>query len=445
VSHTVVTPGAPVRISVVGENRRLDVAVPGTVPLIEFVPGFARALGVLDPTVVHGGYALARADGSELDLALGATGQGVADGDLLTLVRGGLVNAPRVYDDLTEAVIDAAAEHGKPWTPRDSARTALAVSLTLLGVCAILLTASGDAKGLSALLAGVIALVLLVMTAVLPRVGQVDAGNAFGIAGAAYAAIAAFLVVPGADRWGWPLAAAAGAAVVFAAIAVALATQRREVHLAPLCWGFVLLIPATVTGLDSGYKVTAFAITAAVMGAIGNLLPWLALSSTRLRVISAQSEQEVFAAPEPIDAETVKARAQAGARMLNAMRIGIGIALVCATPVVASANVAGALLMAFAFAGMLFQSRQIYARAGVLAVMTTGAIGIVAVGLTIIATQPGMRSALLIALVAAVTVLVSLTLLPQRARLRLGRAGDTVEVLLLTLLLPLGVIAAGWA
>lgn len=443
-SNAVAAPGSLVRISVISENRRLDVAVPGSVPLIEFVPGFARSLGVLDPTVVHGGYALARADGSELDLALGATSQSVSDGEILTLSRGGLMSAPRVYDDLTEAVIDAAAEHGRPWTPGDSARTALAVSLTLLGVCAVLLTASADAVAMSALIAGAVSVVLLVMTGVLPRVGQPEAGNAFGLAAAAYAGICAYIAVPGDVPWGWPLAAAAGAALVAGGAASALTTTRREVHLVSVSWGFVLAVPAVATGIDADVAVSAYALTVAVMGAIGNLLPWLAMSSTRIRAISAQTEEEVFATPAPIDAAAVKARAQAGARTLNALRIGIGLAMIVATPLVASATVAGALLTALAFTGMLFQSRQIYARVGVMVVMATGAVGLAAVGLTITLTQPSMRSALLFTLVAATTVLVTLTLLSPRARVRLGRMGDTIEVIVLALLLPLGVIAAGW-
>src|SRR5690606_22243437 len=61
------TPMSLVRVSIVSEDRRLDVGVPGSIPLVEVIPGFARSLGVLDPTLVHGGYALRRADGGELD------------------------------------------------------------------------------------------------------------------------------------------------------------------------------------------------------------------------------------------------------------------------------------------------------------------------------------------------------------------------------------------
>lgn len=136
---------ALLRLSVQSEGRRLDIAIPAQVPVIEFLPGFARSLGVLDASMTSAGYALQRADGSTVDPSLGASAQGIVDGEVLTLVRGGLVAQPRVYDDIVEAVIDATAQQNRPWTTRDNARTALAVSLALLGVCAVLLLAAGRA------------------------------------------------------------------------------------------------------------------------------------------------------------------------------------------------------------------------------------------------------------------------------------------------------------
>ena len=42
-------------------------------------------------------------------------------------------------------------------------------------------------------------------------------------------------------------------------------------------------------------------------------------------------------------------------------------------------------------------------------------------------------------------IVVTVTLLAPRARARLGRLADTAEVVTIALLVPLGVIAAGWA
>ena len=95
-SQAIVTVGTLVRVSIVSEGRRLDVGVPAQVPLIELMPGFARSLGVLDPTLAHGGYALHRADATVLDPSKSLGSQGVHDGELVTLVRGGLIAEPRI-------------------------------------------------------------------------------------------------------------------------------------------------------------------------------------------------------------------------------------------------------------------------------------------------------------------------------------------------------------
>ncbi|WP_062211125.1 type VII secretion integral membrane protein EccD [Demequina oxidasica] len=444
-SQSVGAPSALVRVSVLIDERQLDVGIAASVPLIEVMPGFARSLGVLDPALVHGGYALQRADGTTLDASLSATAQGIHDGDLLTLLRGTAFKEPRVYDDVTEAVIDAATEHHGEWTPRDNSRTALAVSLTFLLLCAVLLLSAGASLPLGPLIAGGGAVVLLAASAVLGRLGQTESGQAFGLAAAVYAGIAGFLAVTDSTVWGWPLAAASGAVMLAGGIAFAFTPRRPETQFIPIAWGLIVGIPALITGLVPDAVLPAYAVMVALAGALGNLLPWLALSSTRIRVISPQSDQEIFAVPGEIDANAVKARAAAGARVLNSLRIAVGLAVLVATPLVAGANAAGALLTAFVFVGMMFQSRQVYARASVLIVMTLGALGLAATALTVLFEQPHLRTPLLVVLLVATAVLIGLTLLSPGARLKLARAADTVEVLLLVAMLPLGILAAGWA
>lgn len=439
------TPMSLVRVSIVSEDRRLDVGVPGSVPLVEVIPGFARSLGVLDPTLVHGGYALRRADGGELDPSLSATAQSVHDGDVLTLSRGGLLAEPRVYDDITEAVIDATGDQHQPWSSLDSSRTALSVSLTFLALCALLLFSVGSDVALSSVLAGGAAIVLLIAAGVLTRLGQTEAGHSFGFAAVVYAALGAFLAVDSTPQWGWSLAAAGVAAVIAACVAMLVCRPRAQLHLVGVVWGVTVSIPALVVAIAPSALVPAFALTVAVAAALGNLMPWLAFSSTRIKAISPQSDQEIFAEPDPIDAEAVKEQAAAGARVLVALRLGVGLTVLLATPVVAASGLAGAVLVTLAFVGMMFQSRQAYARAAVMSVMAVGAVGLAVTGLTVAVSQAERQGTLLGIILAATAVLVGITMLSPRARVGLARAADTVEVIVLVLLLPLGVLAAGWA
>lgn len=443
-SQIAATASAMLRVSIVGDDRRLDIGVPAQLPLVEMIPGFARSLGLLDPTLAHGGYELRRADGSVVDPARPAAAQGLRDGELLTLVPGGLLAEPRVYDDVVEAVIDATSEQHRAWTPRDSSRTALFVSLTFLVLSAVLLVASGPAGLLPAVIAGSGAVVLVAASAVLLRLGQREAGHALGIAAAGYGGLAGLLAVPDTALWGWPLAAAGLGLVIVGGCSLAFAGTDPEIHLVPVAFGGVLGITATIAAL-AGDAVAPYALMLAITATLANGLPWLALGSTRIRVISPQSDAEMFATPAPIDADDVQRRAAAGARTLVSLRLALGLAALIATPLVAASGATGALLCALAFVGMMFQSRQTYARLGVLLLMGVGAIGLGATGLTVMFSQPGLHTALLVILITATVLVVVLTLLTPRARLSLGRLADTVEVLALALLLPLGVVTAGLA
>lgn len=435
---------ALLRLSVQSEGRRLDIAIPAQVPVIEFLPGFARSLGVLDASMTSAGYALQRADGSTVDPSLGASAQGIVDGEVLTLVRGGLVAQPRVYDDIVEAVIDATAQQNRPWTTRDNARTALAVSLALLGVCAVLLLAAGRALPLGALVAGGGAVVLLVVSAVVARLGQREAGQGLGMAASVFAAVAGFLAIPASfDMWGWPLAAAGGGAFVIAGVALALTRERAELQLTPLVAGGALGVTGTLAAFFPA--PTVWTLMVGIVATLAGALPWLAMSTTRLRVASPQNDVEIFADPQPIDADDVAARVAQGKRILIALRLALAAAILVATPLVAAQNATGALVCALAFAGMMFPSRQTYARSGVLTVMATGILGLVVAGVVASLAQPGLRVGILVVLLIATVSVVTITLLAPKTRLRLIRVADTAELLVLAALLPLAVISAGLA
>lgn len=445
-AQTVIAPRALVRISVQSEGRRLDIGIPAQVPLIEFMPGFARSLGVLDPTMTSGGYGLQTAEGKTLDPAIGASAQGVSDGDVLTLLRGSLIVQPRVYDDIVEAVIDSTGQQSAPWTAKDNAHMALAASLTLIGVCALLLLAGGRAIGFGAVIAAAGAVVLLVVAAVVARLGQLEAGHGLGIAASAFAALAGYLAAPaGLPLWGWPLALAGAAGLVAAGIAMALMPERAEVQLVPLVLATAVAIAAGFAVLIPGSAPAVFSLTVAIVGTLGGALPWLVLSSTRLRVISPQSDADVFADPPAIDAADVRRRAATGRRTLVSLRIATGLIVLASIPLVAASSGAGAILCLLASVSLMFPSRQSYSRASVLAVMAVGTLGIAVTGITVAATQPGLRTVLMIAIATATVIVVTLTIISPKARLRVTRLADTAELVVLAALLPLGAIAAGWA
>ncbi|GAA1776316.1 type VII secretion integral membrane protein EccD [Leucobacter iarius] len=440
-----VDPSAVVRLSVVHAERRIDLAVPGRLPLLEVLPGVARGLGVLDATLLHGGYRLTRSDGTELDPTRGAIAQGIDQGEILTLTRGQLVAVPRRYDDVVEAVVDATSAHHAAWRPEDAARTAVAISLTLVGLSAIMLALQPAGSLLPAIIAGTGTIVLLALTAALGRLAQPEAGLAFGIAAAGFAGLTGYLLVPGGSLWGFPLAAAGLGCIVGGGAAFLLAAKPAEILALPIALGIAVGLPAGIVGLTGVDPTGPYAVMVACAGLLAGALPWLTLSSTRIRVISPTTELEMFDPPQPIDPERVAARVDAGHRLLVALRVAFALSVLIAAPLVSGSGWIGTILVLTCGTVLMFQSRQSARRASVIVLLAGGTAILAVGGLAAILDQREQAPLLLIALLVATGIVTGLTLLSTRVRMRLTALGDTVEVILLALLLPLGALTAGLA
>ena len=57
-SQAPVSASGLVRVTVASGTRRVDLVLPGAVPVAELVPELARSVGLLDPSTVYGGYRL---------------------------------------------------------------------------------------------------------------------------------------------------------------------------------------------------------------------------------------------------------------------------------------------------------------------------------------------------------------------------------------------------
>lgn len=434
-----------VRISVIHAERRIDLAIPGQLALVEVLPGIARGLGVLDPTLLHGGYRLTRADGTELRPDLGALVQGIDQGEVLTLTRGALVAAPKRYDDIVEAVVDSASNHHGSWNADDAARTSVAVSLTLLGLSAITLALQGPSNPVTAIVAGAGAVILLALAATLSRLRKHDAGIAFGMSAAAFGGLCGYLLSPVGLFWGWPLAATSLGLIVVSGVALLVCKRPVEMLSLPLVLGIALGIPATVIGLTGISPIGPYALTVALCGMLAGALPWLTFTSTRIRAVSPQTELEMFDPPPHIDPDRIAARAQAGHRLLVSFRVAFAVAVLVAVPVVASASWLGVILCVLTGATLMFQSRQSAARASVLVLLSGGTVIIAITTLIAIASHADRAPILVVTLLIATALVTGLTLLSDRVRLSLATLADTIEVIVLAALLPIGVITAGLA
>ncbi|MBT0994264.1 type VII secretion integral membrane protein EccD [Cellulomonas sp. DKR-3] len=442
------TPTSPVgtllRISVTCGDRRVDLGAPGNVAVVEIVPGLARSLGVLDAGAVYGGYRLVTPTGETLDPARSLLAAGVEDGEVLTLESGAAQPEPRVYDDVVEAVADAVEDRFRPWTPHDSALGAAWGAAALVVATGLLLLGAPLAEPLPPVAAAVGALLAVAAGAVVARVGRdAVAGRVLVLAGGFLGAVAGLTVGTAAPSWGWPAAAAGAGLVVVAALALAALPEGREVAVGPAALGLALAVVGTTVELGGSAPADVLAVVVAVVLTASIGVPWLALATTPLRVVSPRSDAEILLDPVPIDPDRVRRQLDSGYRVQLALRVAVGVVTLVATPTLVGGGLAASLLVVVGWVGLLLSTRQSYTRADVLVVVAMGITGLALAILSAALLHPGWRTALVCAAGAAVVLLVGLGLVAPRRRVALARTGDVLEMLSLAVLLPLGVAAAG--
>src|SRR5689334_15319705 len=201
-----------VRVTVASGTHRVDLVLPGAVPVAELVPELARSVGLLDATTVYGGYRLVTVEGRQLAPDAGLTIQGIEDGGVITVTAGVSNPAPRVYDDVVEAMADVVERDLKPWSPETGRRTALSAAGLLMALGALALLIQHE-SAVAVAAAALVAVSLVVGAIVLSR-GQDEPDAAVAVAwmGTAYAAVAGLMWAWHDDFFGYPLAAAGGAA-----------------------------------------------------------------------------------------------------------------------------------------------------------------------------------------------------------------------------------------
>src|SRR3954470_831768 len=205
-----------VRVTIASGTRRVDLVLPGAVPVAELVPELARSVGLLDPGTVYGGYRLVTAEGRQLATDAGLILQGVEDGSLITVAARVDDRPPRVYDDVVEAMTDVVEHDLTPWQLASGRRTALTAAgmLMALGAVALLIQRGSLLAGVAA---AVVAVALVAGAVVLSRSQhEPEAAVAVAWMGCGYAALAGLMLVLrlGEALFTFPVAAAGAGALV---------------------------------------------------------------------------------------------------------------------------------------------------------------------------------------------------------------------------------------
>ncbi|MGH8867351.1 MAG: type VII secretion integral membrane protein EccD [Actinomycetes bacterium] len=433
-----------VRVTVVRRDRRADLALPGTLAVADLLPELAEAVGALDAYTVHGGYRLVRPDGVVLTPQTGLTAQGVQDGAVLALEVGVDDEPGRIYDDVVEAVADTVEAQSRPWDTAASRRTGMAAAGLLFVVAALALGLQYRSGLPVAVAAGTLAVLLLAGATVMSRAQRVhDAALVLAWLVFPNAAVAGVAAVSQQSLLQLPLALAGGAVMVTGALGMLALVEHRAGLLPGVTLGGAAAsggAALTVTGLG---PAPVFAVVLAVGVIAGSLVPWVALSATRVRVAAFTSDAEITAEPDAIDRSDVEAQVRQGREAFVAMSLTLGLLVFFSAPLVVALGVPGALLGVCACGVLMLRTRQYRGRAEVLAGMVSGVTGLVVLAASAALLHPDWRIVLTAVLVVVGAALLLVAAVPRRASVRLGRLGDIAEGVSLIAILPLLVLAIG--
>ncbi|RYP87230.1 type VII secretion integral membrane protein EccD [Nocardioides guangzhouensis] len=432
-----------VRVTVASGTRRVDLVLPGSVPVAELVPELARSVGLLDAATVHGGYRVITQDGRPLAGDAGLTMQGVRDGGLLTVAAGVDDAPPRVYDDVVEAMADAVERDLKPWEPAAGRRTALTAAVLLLGLGAFALHLQRGST-VAAVASAIIAALLVVGAVVLSHAQRErEAAICLAWTGAGYAAVAGRMLVPDGDLFGYPVAAA-GVGAMLAGIVCVVGLRS----------GRALVIPAVVVGsicAAVGLVMTRTTVDAAVVFTtvlvlvvvVGSVLPWLALGVTGTNVEQIYSHADITREPTAVDPGVVREDALVGHEILLAVSATVGALLVLTAPLAVTLGLAGTLIAVASSAVVMLRTRQYRTGSEVMVGLASGILGLVTTAGAVLVVHPDWRATVAVVLAAAGALLLTGTFVPGSASVRRGRLADVAEVTALVALVPLLVLAVG--
>ncbi|GAB2761156.1 type VII secretion integral membrane protein EccD [Nocardioides salsibiostraticola] len=433
-----------IRVTVTSGSRRVDLVLPGAVPVAELVPELARSVGLLDPGTVYAGYRVVTSEGRQLADDSGLTMQGVEDGGLLTVSAGVDDTPERIYDDVVEAMTDVVENDLKPWEPAAGRRTALVAASLLMSLGAVALLIQRDAP-LAAAAAAVVSAALAAGAIVLSRAqGEAEAAVAVAWMSAGYAAVAGLLFAPGTElSFGLPSAYAGGGALISGLICLIGLGRSKALVLPPALVGAILLGAGLLSNGFDLAPAQVLVVALAFVVIVGSVFPWLALGMTGTSVEQLFTPADITADPAPIDPDRVAADALVAHEILLAISGTVGLLLVVVAPLAVGLGITGLALAVVASLIVMLRTRQYRTGSEVLIGLTSGVLGVAAVAVAVLFFREEWHGPAAVLLAGTGATLMAVTLVPSPPSVRRGRLGDVVETAALLSLLPLLVASLG--
>lgn len=195
------TPSSPpinttdtLQITVSYKTRTIALRVNDGPIIADLLPDIARRLGILDPSIVYGGYRLLTSDGDPLSPAKTLREQHVPNHSTLTLEPGASSDTDIIYDDVVEAVGASVQHVYRPWTSDHTTFTSLVIGLGMLVISAGWIALFPASIWASVLAFGFSA-ILLALTAALCGKNLLVQSTAIGLIASIFTAIGGYQLV----------------------------------------------------------------------------------------------------------------------------------------------------------------------------------------------------------------------------------------------------------
>ncbi|OJF13633.1 type VII secretion integral membrane protein EccD [Couchioplanes caeruleus] len=462
------------RITISAPSRRVDVALPEHVPLVELLPEVLRHAGegLADDGEKHGGWVLRRTDGVALATAQGLFPQGVRDGEVLHLVPAREEWPELEYDDVVEAIAEGARRRGTVWSAAATRTATLAAAAVLLSLGLFAVLTAGPGWGGAAFAGLGVALLLTLAGITASRAyGDARAGAALGGLALPYAfAGGAVLVGQGVvDRAGvfpllpWlggpELLAGSAAVLLFAALGGVGVAASLRIFAAGVTVGLLGALTA-LTGLLTTAAGAAAVLMSLLVCGIGTL-PLLAIRFGKLptppvTLPTGTDAEQGFTAARPAgddaarelpDRRRVFVAVSRTEELLTGMLIGHAVLAAGAFVVLASSDgMAARILTGLAVAALLLRSRLFVTLRQRVPLLVGGLFGAFVLGVDLLV---GAGEVMLLGLSVAGLLLAVATVAAGASWSRrapspyLGRAADLLDGLAVIAVIPVACSVVG--
>jgi type VII secretion integral membrane protein EccD len=444
------------RVTVATPKRRVDVALPETVPLGELLPHLLRHAGegLADQGEQHGGWALRRSAGELLDVRRSLAMQAVRDGEVLHLVPRRAEWPELAYDDVVEIIASGSRRAERSWGKPATRRCALALVAVVLHLGLIGLVAAKPPWSLPGSLALGFAGLLVAVGVVLARAGgDAGAGAVVAACAVAYAAVGGFLVAGPADRVPTEFGAPQ---IVLGAVAMILVGVLGYVGIAASAQIFVATIVVGLLGAVGGLLclasmapagAAAVALTVAIVMLPGYPLLSAWLGRLPMPELPERAEEMLTDRPTPRRSAVFAAAARSHQLLTGLLLAASVVTVVCTAVLLSRPSGWGATLAAVGAAAILLRAR-LFPTPRQRVPMLVG--GIVATALVLLGAVAGLSPItrmltwmVVVALTAGLVLAAGLAYSKTSPSPYIGRISDILDVIAIMALLPLAAGVVG--